>query len=85
MDTVTEKKDIVVLDFPIEANYGQWAIDHPECDTVYEQIGTSSTILVYAYSLSKGGNKNLHRYRDEFLEGKKILMGVSLDGIRSII
>ena len=85
-DMVMEKKDeIEILDFPIEANYGQWAIDHPECDTIYEQIGTSSVILVYAFAKSKRGNKLLEIYRNDHLKDKKILMGVSMDGIRSII
>ena len=85
-DMVVEKNgDIEILDFPIEANYGQWAMDHPECDTIYEQIGTSSVILVYAFAKSKSGNKPLELYRNNHLKDKKILMGVSMDGIRSII
>ncbi len=30
--------NIMIPDFPIEANYGQWAMEHPECDSVAEQI-----------------------------------------------
>lgn len=85
MEAAKTVDDIEILEYPLEVNYGQWAIDHPECDTIYEQIGTGSTILVYAFALSKKANSLLVKYRDKHLQDKKILMGVSLDGIRSII
>ncbi len=29
---------ISIPDFPIEINYGDWVIDHPECDSIMEMI-----------------------------------------------
>ncbi len=77
--------NIMIPDFPIEANYGQWAMEHPECDSVAEQIGTGTTILIYAYATSKDGNKTLRVCRDRMFTDKKIFKGVSLDGIRTLI
>jgi len=85
MNTDVDMTNIMVLQYPIEANYGEWAVDHPECDTVCEQIGASPTILIYAYATSKKGNSPLHMFRDKNLAGKDILKGVSMDGIRKLI
>ena len=77
--------DVKVFEYPEEANYGQWAFDHPECDSIIEQIGTGPTILVYAYATTKEGNKELENVRDEMFSDKAILMGVSMDAIRGFI
>ena len=78
--------DIIIPDYPIETNYGQWAYDHPECDTIMKLIGTGPIMLVYAYSGSKHANKELRRLRDERFADKRILQGVPRYGdIREVI
>ncbi len=84
-DNAIKTENVIVPEFPIEANYGQWAIDHPECDSIVEQIGTGPIILVYAYSVSKSGNKELELVKNSAFPDKEILMGVTLDGIRSLL
>ncbi|MBE5832194.1 MAG: hypothetical protein E7306_10705 [Butyrivibrio sp.] len=66
---------ISIPDFPIEINYGDWVIDHPECDSIMEMIGTGPIMLVYAYSTSNEGNKELRLLKDARFSDKKILMG----------
>ena len=85
MDSVIETENICVYDYPVEVDCGEWIVKHPECDTVCEQIGAGSIMLVYAYATSKEGNESLHAYRDKKLSDKKILKGVSMDGIRRLI
>lgn len=85
MNAVAESSDIFVYDYPVEVDCGDWIVNHPDCDTVCEQIGSGSIMLVYAYATSKSGNKPLHIYRDNNLSDKKILKGVSMDGIRRLI
>ena len=77
--------DVEIFEYPVEANYGQWAVDHPECDSIIEQIGTGPIILVYAYATTKVGNEELRGVRDKMFPDKEILMGVSMDGIRGLI
>ncbi len=85
MDALLDTKDIVVYDNPVEVDSGKWIVDHPDCDTVCEQIGAGALMLVYAYATSKQGNDPLHLYRDRNLSDKLILKGVSMDGIRRLI
>ena len=75
MDTV-ETIDIAMPDKPITVNLGKWIIEHPECDSICERI--------YAYALSKEGNAQLQALRDEKFVGKKILMGITMNGLRRI-
>ncbi len=72
---------ISIPDYPIEINYGDWVINHPDCDSIMEMIGNGPIMLVYAYSTSKEGNKELRQLKDTSFSDKKILMGVSKDGI----
>jgi hypothetical protein len=85
MTDLTNVTDVVVPEFPIETDYGNWAIEHPECDSIIEQIGTGPIILVYAYATSHEGNKTLMRIKEQKFADKEILMGVTLDGIRRLI
>ena len=85
MDAVMSVENISVYEYPVEVDCGEWIVNHPDCDTVCEQIGSGSKMLVYAYATSKKGNEPLHAYRDKNLSNKKILKGVSIDGIRRLI
>ena len=85
MNMITGTENITVYECPIEVDGGEWIVKHPECDTVFEQIGGGSVILVYAYATSKKGNDSLRAYRDEKLPDKYILQGVSMDGLRQLI
>lgn len=85
MNTDIDRANINVLDQPIKTDFGQWIIDHPDCDTIFDKAETSSVIIIYAYATSKKGNSDLHLYRDTHFTGKKILKGVSLDGIRKLV
>jgi hypothetical protein len=76
---------ISVPEMPMEVDFGQWIIDHPGCDTIFERIAGNGHILVYAYATSDEGNDMLHTYRDERLSKMKILQGVSADGIRQLV
>ena len=51
MEAAKTVDDIEILEYPLEVNYGQWAIDHPECDTIYEQIvpGRQSSCMLLHY------------------------------------
>ncbi|MBQ9361751.1 MAG: hypothetical protein IJT96_12020 [Lachnospiraceae bacterium] len=83
MDTV-ETIDIAMPDKPITVNLGKWIIEHPECDSICERIGSGPDYLIYAYALSKEGNAQLQALRDEKFVGKKILMGITMNGLRRI-
>ncbi len=76
---------IVVPEYPIEADYGQWLMEHPECDLIADHIGTGTKLLIYAYATSKEGNKALRLCRDEKFDGKTIFKGVSVDGLSTLI
>ena len=69
-------RNIVVPEAPIEADYGEWAFLHPECDTIMQIVGTGSTILVYGYAKRAEGNRELRAYRNAFFPNLKILKGV---------
>ena len=82
---MNDNPNIVVCNPPEEANYGTWLLNHPDCDTVIQHIGTGATILIYAYAKNASGNEELEQYRDSYMPDYDILMGVSEDGIRSVI
>ena len=77
--------DIIMPDNPLSVDFGKWILEHPECDAIIEQIGTGPIMLVYAYSISKGANRELRRIRDERFKDKEILKGVTMDGIRNLV
>jgi hypothetical protein len=85
MITVADMNNIAMPDNPIIVNLGNWIIDHPECDSICERIGTGPDYRIFAYALSKEGNVALQTLRDERFAGKKILMGVTMDGVRRLI
>ena len=80
-----KQEEITILEHPIVAEYIQWVIDHPECDTIIEHIGNGPTMRVFAFAQTKTANKALRRYRKEHFPDKRILMGMTKDGISSII
>jgi hypothetical protein len=85
MKNTADLAEVAVPESPITANLGEWIIGHPECDSICEKIGSGPDYRIYAYSLSKRGNEALQTLRDERFVGKKILMGVTMDGIRRLI
>lgn len=80
-----EMKNITVLDHPIEADWGTWIINHPDCDTICEDIIIGKIIKIFAYANSDAGNAELKTYRNNVLSGKKILKGLSSNAINGII
>ena len=85
METVLENTGVCVPDWPIEVDFGEWIINHPDCDAIYERISGSSNILIYAYAMTRSGNDALRVLRDQQFSGKKILQGVSERGIRQLV
>ena len=85
MSTNIDMSNISVPETPMEVDFGQWIIDHPGCDTIFERIAGNGHILVYAYATSDEGNDTLQIYRNEKLANMKILQGVSADGIRQLV
>ena len=82
---MTDESNIEVLQEPIEADYVQWAIEHPECDSIIEHIGQGATMRVFAYAITKAANRALRDYRNKYLSDKRILVGMTKDGISSIV
>ena len=85
MTSTMQNSKVVIPEYPITVNLGEWVIEHPECDSICERIGTGPNYLIYAYATDKDGNGDLEELRDEKFSEKKILEGVSLDGIRRLI
>ncbi len=85
MDAVTNISKVVIPEFPIETNYGKWLLENPECDSISEQIGTGTTMIVYAYATSKSGNKELRELRNKMFPDKKIYRALSQAGIRTLV
>ena len=83
MTNTMQNSKVVIPEYPITVNLGEWVIEHPECDSICERIGPN--YLIYAYATDKDGNGDLEELRDEKFSEKKILEGVSLDGIRRLI
>ena len=82
---MTEYPNIIVLDYPEEVNFSEWSFEHPECDCIIQQIGTGPKAMLYAYSKSKAGNEELRIYRNKYLEGYEILVGLSENAISSLL
>lgn len=80
-----EYPHITILSQPIEANWSQWLVDHPDCDTICEDVETGETIRVYAFASSQEGNRELGEYRNLQLAGIPILKGLSSYAIAGII
>ena len=78
-------RGIMVLEYPITVNLGEWVIDHPDCDSICERIGTGPNYLIYAYALDISANDALEKFRNEQYPDKKILTGVTMDGIRGLL
>ncbi len=87
-DTIQDSIDmtnISIPEFPIQIDFGDWVKMHPDCDSIMEMIGTGPIMLVYAYATSKAGNKALNQLKKQKYADKKILMGVSKDGISRLV
>ena len=74
---ITEITNIHVYDEPITVDCGDWAVNHPDCDTIIEDTESAKIIRVFAYATSSEGNAELKRYRNEHMSGKTILKGLS--------
>ena len=82
---MNENDHIVIPKEPIESTYGDWAFDHPECDSIMQLIGTGPSILVFGYAKDEKGNAELRRYRNEHLPEYRILSGVTKDAVNGLI
>lgn len=80
-----DMNNISVPDSPIEIDMGKWVINHPDCDAIFDIIEGGPVIIVYAFSTAKEGNRPLHAFRDMKFSGKRILKGVSKDGVAKLI
>lgn len=76
---------VSILDKPMEVDWGKWLLEHPDCDTVYEDVKIGEIIRVYAFSVSKSGNVELERIRNQRFSGKKIMKGLSSSAIAGLI
>lgn len=79
-----EAKDITVLNQPIESDIIEWAIEHPDCDSIIEHTGSGQNIRIFAYAREQAAKWNLQKYRNENYPGKRILVGMTKDGANSI-
>ena len=75
---------IVILDSPVEADYGEWLAHHPECDTIVDPIGNNPKIYVYAYAMSYEYNKALETLQRKNYKGKHILGGMTREAAARI-
>ena len=83
MDTTI--KNISIPEQPLEEDFADWILNHPDCDTIFEKINGSSNILVYAYALNDDGNDDLLTVRKQRFPEKELLQGVSQRGLRQLI
>ena len=51
--------NIVKLDKPIEVNCVEWGYAHPNCDALFFEGTTPSTMKIIAYALNEQGNIEL--------------------------
>lgn len=77
--------NITVLEKPIEVDTGKWAVEHPDCDTIFENVDQGQHMRVFAYSKGENGNKDLKIYRDTFLSGLAIQKGLSRYAIAGLV
>lgn len=84
---MAEKKNIVVLDEPIDVAISEWMVKHPDCDTIIEDIEESKgqRIRVFAYALTEVGNDILEKLRNRDFSHKIILKGISRYAIGGIV
>lgn len=80
-----ENPNIKIPNTPLVVNLGEWIIEHPDCDSICERIDANHNYLIFAYASQKSGNQDIKKLRDERFSDKKILMGVTADGIRGLI
>ena len=76
---------ITILNEPMEVNWGDWLMAHPDCDTICEDVEVGERIRVFAFSKTSKGNKDLKAYRNEHLSGMQILKGISSYAIAGIV
>lgn len=76
---------ITVLNAPIEADWGTWLLDHPDCDTICEDVIVGKVIRIFAYANSSAGNVELKKYRNDIFRDKKIIKGLSKNAVLGII
>ena len=83
--TMKYGENITIYDKPVVVDCGEWAVEHPDCDTIIESGDYSQSICVYAYAKTEEGNDELKKYRNEYLSGKTILKGLSQYAVAGII
>ena len=77
--------NITIYDEPIIVDCGEWAVAHPDCDTIIEHMDSSQDIRVYAFATNEDGNGELKRFRNEHMSGRTILKGLSRYAVAGII
>ena len=78
-------ENITVYDEPIVVDCGEWAVAHPDCDTIIEDTDSSQNIRVFAYATSAAGNAELKAYRNEHMSERSILKGLSRYAVAGIV
>ena len=78
-------ENITIYNEPIVVDCGEWAVEHPDCDTIIDDGDYSQSIRVYAFARSEEGNEELKKYRNEYLADKEILKGLSHYAVAGII
>lgn len=83
---MVKHSEIVVPERPIESDWGEWLLAHPDCDAIYGGLEMpEQKITVFAYATSKKGNPELEKYREKFFSDKKILEGLNANAVGGII
>ena len=78
-------ENITIYNEPVVVDCGEWAVEHPDCDTIIEDDDYGQNIRVIAFANSEEGNSELKKYRNEYLAGKTILKGLSRYAVAGII
>lgn len=77
--------NLIIPTIPEDVDWAEWVINHPDCDTICEDISTGKKIRVFAFAKTKDGNAELRRYRDLKYPGMKILKGMSRYAIAGLV
>lgn len=82
-DILEIQKGIFEFTNPQTIDTGKWANEHLDCDAIIDNHG--STIVVYAFTLDPKYNSSLSDYRKQKYNNKKILRGISSNGLNSLV
>ena len=83
-DVVETQTGIFEFTSPQTISTEKWINEHLDCDAIIDNLG--STIVVYAFTRDPKYNYALEKFRKERNYNQQhILMGVSSDGLNSLI